>query len=384
MKSTQTQTSWFVVALMVLCFGAGIAGAGDLETKTVRLAFKDVPLRQAVRELADQGGYTAKLEASAIPDGLKKVTLVTDDPIPLKTALDLVTTYAGLHYIVRGDDVIVFKTLDKAPAPAHQAAKGDAIEWVARSYDVRELVYPKANARSPFRRHRIGSYLNTGGHPTYIDTFWNDYAITLNYGEVVSYEDLYHGLNEDEYEAAILLNKARSLVFNIMNTINPGMWAPPLIFEPVTELVAPEYSGIPTEQAVERALQAGKSGIIIYRDGVLTVLVKKGTPLKTRYMGLANKDRLTTAGGVGIGVKVTPRGYLSIASVSKGQPAALAGLKAGDIIVAVDGRSISGMTLNQVAASIQGEIGTKVKIDVLRTNPLQRKTFEVLRVPMTE
>lgn len=73
---------------------------------------------------------------------------------------------------------------------------------------------------------------------------------------------------------------------------------------------------------------------------------------------------------VGIGVTISQREDgkgLDVQNVTVGGPAEEAGLLAGDVIHAVDGRSIEGMELTDIKALIQGESGTSVKLTILRS-----------------
>ena len=83
------------------------------------------------------------------------------------------------------------------------------------------------------------------------------------------------------------------------------------------------------------------------------------------------KELLETTSGVycGIGAVLTANtdsGQVQILSVYKDSPADKAGMKADDILVSVDGKSISGQTLSEVVSQIKGEEGTQVKLEVSR------------------
>lgn len=69
---------------------------------------------------------------------------------------------------------------------------------------------------------------------------------------------------------------------------------------------------------------------------------------------------------VGIGVTITVRedGYIEIISVQEGGPAEEAGIQAGDWIVAVEGKDVSSMELEDVKGMIRGVSGTSVKITI--------------------
>ena len=90
------------------------------------------------------------------------------------------------------------------------------------------------------------------------------------------------------------------------------------------------------------------------------------------------KELLETTSGVycGIGAVLTANtdsGQVQILSVYKDSPADKAGMKADDILVSVDGKSISGQTLSEVVSQIKGEEGTQVKLEVSRNG----KTVEL-------
>jgi len=89
----------------------------------------------------------------------------------------------------------------------------------------------------------------------------------------------------------------------------------------------------------------------------------------TRFLTPQEYQQMTSqlSGKVaGIGILVTDaNGALTIVRVIAGSPAESAGVKAGDQITAVGGVSTAGMTFDQLAAKIRGEIGTKVTISVI-------------------
>jgi carboxyl-terminal processing protease len=69
--------------------------------------------------------------------------------------------------------------------------------------------------------------------------------------------------------------------------------------------------------------------------------------------------------GVGIDVQATSRG-LQVIDVFPGTPAARAGLRAGDVIVAVGSTSLIGRTSATATNLITGQAGTQVRLTVLR------------------
>jgi carboxyl-terminal processing protease len=69
----------------------------------------------------------------------------------------------------------------------------------------------------------------------------------------------------------------------------------------------------------------------------------------------------------GVGLEVDGRGErLVVIAPIEGSPAARAGIKSGDQIVAVDGEDVAGQALDKVVKKMRGAPGTKVKITVHR------------------
>ena len=79
---------------------------------------------------------------------------------------------------------------------------------------------------------------------------------------------------------------------------------------------------------------------------------------------------------VGIGAQYTyTDGIGTITRVFKDSPAEKGGLLAGDVLYLIDGKSIEGLTSDEVKERIVGEEGTPVKITVLRDNKEIELTF---------
>jgi carboxyl-terminal processing protease len=89
--------------------------------------------------------------------------------------------------------------------------------------------------------------------------------------------------------------------------------------------------------------------------------------------------------GVGMTVEQDARG-LKVLSVFDGSPAKAAGIVRGDLITAVNGRSIAGLDSDLATARIKGDPGTTVKLDV--TGPASKRsrtltlTRKRVRVPI--
>jgi carboxyl-terminal processing protease len=69
----------------------------------------------------------------------------------------------------------------------------------------------------------------------------------------------------------------------------------------------------------------------------------------------------------GVGIQITlSDGQLTVVSPLEGTPAHRAGLKAGDRIVTIEGKSTTGISLEQAVRAITGEEGTRVKLGIKR------------------
>jgi carboxyl-terminal processing protease len=84
-------------------------------------------------------------------------------------------------------------------------------------------------------------------------------------------------------------------------------------------------------------------------------------------------------GGIGAYVSQDQAGQLVIAAPFSGLPAEQAGLKAGDVVLEVDGVSPQGLSLDDAAAHLRGAIGTKVKLTVYRPSDGSQFQVEITR-----
>ena len=87
---------------------------------------------------------------------------------------------------------------------------------------------------------------------------------------------------------------------------------------------------------------------------------------------------------IGIGVEIrfdTDSGTTMVLGLVPGSPAEKAGLKAGDRILKVDGRSYKGRQLRDVVYAMRGKAGSSVNLTLLRDDTVLEKA--VVRTPLT-
>lgn len=89
--------------------------------------------------------------------------------------------------------------------------------------------------------------------------------------------------------------------------------------------------------------------------------------------------------GIGVELKADDRGLL-IMKVLRGSPAVEAGLRAGDMIIGIDGRSIAGLNMASAVDLLKGSAGQSVRLTVSRNGSrgsdvtLARRSFRIYTV----
>lgn len=100
-------------------------------------------------------------------------------------------------------------------------------------------------------------------------------------------------------------------------------------------------------------------------DGMLSSLDPHSS-----YLDEEDRERLdvdTRGEFGGLGIEVTMEGgYVKVVSPIDDTPAAKAGLKPNDLIIALDGKSVRGMALSDAVKLMRGKVGEKIKLTVRR------------------
>jgi carboxyl-terminal processing protease len=115
-------------------------------------------------------------------------------------------------------------------------------------------------------------------------------------------------------------------------------------------------------------------------DGAIAGMVSSlGDPFSVYF----DKDTLSTFNGEingtfeGIGAELTARdGKLIVIAPIEGSPAEKAGIKAGDVIEAIEGQGVGAMTVDEAVMKIRGQKGTIVTLNIIRVGsekPIEMK-----------
>lgn len=94
---------------------------------------------------------------------------------------------------------------------------------------------------------------------------------------------------------------------------------------------------------------------------------------------IENEDIYGSFEGIGANVQMRPDGKLFIVAPVEGGPAEKAGLRPGDLVLAVDGKSIEGLSLLEAVNEIRGPKGSEVVLLILRLGAAEEEEVAVVR-----
>lgn len=152
-------------------------------------------------------------------------------------------------------------------------------------------------------------------------------------------------------------------------------------FGEVFDRIRAGYVTEPEDSALVRGAIDGMLGTLDPHSGYLTA---------EEYRDMQEK---TTGSFAGLGIRVLmeregpDKGLVKIIAPIDDTPAARAGLRSEDLIIAIDGEDVSGMSIDEAVSKMKGEKGTRITITVLRDRQadpfemtLERDIIDVLPV----
>lgn len=83
--------------------------------------------------------------------------------------------------------------------------------------------------------------------------------------------------------------------------------------------------------------------------------------------------------GIGAELGLNDKGYLVVVAPIAGTPAEVAGVRAGDVILSIDGTDTTGMTVSEAVGMIRGEKGTDVTLVLFGEGDTESRTVAITR-----
>ena len=140
------------------------------------------------------------------------------------------------------------------------------------------------------------------------------------------------------------------------------------LFGEVFDRIRAEYVEAPDEKKLIHAALRG----------MLTSLDPHSDYMEPIDYADVQEDTSGQFGGLGIEVQMED-GAIRVVSPIDETPAAKAGILAGDFIVELDGVQVQGMSLDEAVGKMRGQVGTTIKITVIREGVAEPLEFELTR-----
>ena len=196
---------------------------------------------------------------------------------------------------------------------------------------------------------------------------WKQKKINLSTGIIIStitlFVGVFIGLGFTEYSEYLGFKKPTSETEEI--SAQSGDWSE---LNEVYSLLKKNYDGDIEKSAL---IEGAKKGLTEALGDVYTVYMDAEEAKEFN-------DSLHGEVGGGIGIEFAERnGYPTVIRTLPDNPARKAGILAGDIIYKVDDEEVWELSTDEVATKTRGEIGTKVKLTVVRNG--EEKSFTMTR-----
>jgi carboxyl-terminal processing protease len=154
---------------------------------------------------------------------------------------------------------------------------------------------------------------------------------------------------------AVSLSQSHLLPAGIANAAPADTYRELNLFGDVFERIRADYVETPDDnQLIESAINGMLSGLDPHSSYM--------SPKSFKDMQVQTSGKF---GGLGIEVTMED-GAVKVVSPIDDTPASRAGILAGDLITAIDGESVQGMTLNQAVDKMRGGIGTPITLTIER------------------
>ncbi|MBE2220196.1 MAG: S41 family peptidase [Anaerolineae bacterium] len=143
------------------------------------------------------------------------------------------------------------------------------------------------------------------------------------------------------------------------------------IFNEAWDIVESEFDGeMPDEEALLYAVIGGSLETL---DDDYTRFTRPDVAARMR------EDMGGSVEGIGAFVRENDEGLLEIVRPIAGQPAEAAGLRAGDLIIRVDGEDITDLSLDEALLLVRGPRGTEVVLTVFRPKEAEELEIAITR-----
>jgi carboxyl-terminal processing protease len=151
----------------------------------------------------------------------------------------------------------------------------------------------------------------------------------------------------------------------------PASAPPSDLYREVWDVIQREFYGeLPTE---EEQIYGAIRGALQTLDDDYTSF------LEPDLAEINRSDMTGSFEGIGALVRMNDANQFEIVRPMENQPAEMAGIQAGDVVIAVDGQSIEGMSLYEAIALIRGPQGTRVILTIQRAGVAEPLDVEIER-----